>query len=116
MEGITGDVLVALAAGALAPTPLVDLSHVAPIRVTLSEAIAMVQARVSSAGVASFRELLADNPERIHVVVRFLALLELHRQGKVELSQARLFGDIEVRWQGQREASGEVEAAGEGVW
>jgi segregation and condensation protein A len=65
---------------------------------------------------ASFRELLADNPERIHVVVRFLALLELYRQGKVELSQALLFGEIEVRWQGEPNAPVEVDVPAEGVW
>jgi chromatin segregation and condensation protein Rec8/ScpA/Scc1 (kleisin family) len=34
------------------------------------------------------------------VVVRFLALLELHTQGRVALRQARTFGEIEVRWEG----------------
>ena len=71
--------------------------------------MALVQARLASSGVASFRDILADDPARIDVVVRFLALLELHRQGKVELSQAWLFGDIEVRWQGQPNDPGEVE-------
>jgi segregation and condensation protein A len=110
LEGVLPERLAALAALALAPPPVVDLSHVAPIRVTLADAMALVQARVSVAGVASFRDLLADEPERIHVVVRFLALLELHRQGKVELSQAQLFGDIEVRWQGGSNDAPQVEA------
>ena len=48
---------------------------------------------------ARFRDLLDDGPERIDVVVRFLAILELHRQGKVELKQAERFGEIEIRWQ-----------------
>jgi chromatin segregation and condensation protein Rec8/ScpA/Scc1 (kleisin family) len=34
----------------------------------------------------------------MHVVVRFLALLELYRDGKVELAQAATFGEIEVAW------------------
>ena len=49
---------------------------------------------------ASFRELVADCEDRIHVVVRFLALLELYREGKVELQQAATFGEIEVEWKG----------------
>ncbi len=113
LDGVRAEDLAALAAIALAPPPVVDLSHVAPIRVSLADAMALVQARVSVAGVASFRDLLADEPERIHVVVRFLALLELHRQGKVELSQARLFGDIQVRWQGDSNAAPEVEPSQE---
>ena len=32
--------------------------------------------------------------------MRFLALLELYREGKVELAQAETFGEIEVRWEG----------------
>jgi chromatin segregation and condensation protein Rec8/ScpA/Scc1 (kleisin family) len=43
---------------------------------------------------------VSDCKERIDVVVRFLALLELHAQGRVELKQAATFGDIEVRWEG----------------
>jgi chromatin segregation and condensation protein Rec8/ScpA/Scc1 (kleisin family) len=32
--------------------------------------------------------------------VRFLALLELYRDGQVDLAQAATFGEIEVRWEG----------------
>ena len=110
MESVSADRLAALAAVALAPPPLIDMSHVAPIRVSLSEAMEFVRAGLAVTGTASFRDLLAVNPERIHVVVRFLALLEFHRQGKVELSQARLFGEIEVRWQGDQDPAVEVEA------
>ena len=34
------------------------------------------------------------------MVVRFLAVLELYREGKVELAQAATFGEIEVEWTG----------------
>ena len=53
---------------------------------------------LGSLGEARFRDLVADCGERILVVVRFLALLELHREGRIELSQAETFGEIEVRW------------------
>ena len=59
-----------------------------------------MEARLGELGTSPFRELVADCESRIHVVVRFLALLELHREGKVELSQAATFGEIEVTWQG----------------
>ena len=50
---------------------------------------------------------MSDCEERIEVVVRFLALLELYREGKVELRQATVFGEIQVRWQGsERVADG----------
>jgi segregation and condensation protein A len=38
--------------------------------------------------------------ERIEVIVRFLAVLELFKQGAVELDQAERFGDIEITWTG----------------
>ncbi len=98
MERVTPALLAATAATLLAPPPEVDLSHVAPILVSLSDSMAAVQAHLATVGEARFRDLLVDCPERIHVVVKFLALLELHRQGKVHLEQAELFGEIEVRW------------------
>jgi segregation and condensation protein A len=92
--------LAALAAQLLRPPPTLDLSHVTPIRFTVSDAIEAVEAHLAGRdqGQATFRELTADCEDRMHVVVRFLALLELYRDGKVELEQAATFGEIEVAW------------------
>ena len=38
--------------------------------------------------------------ERLEIVVRFLAILELFKQGLVDLDQPHTFGDIEVIWIG----------------
>jgi segregation and condensation protein A len=100
MEKITPAILREVAGSLLAPVPDLDLSHVTPIRATLAEGVRALQERLELKQNARFRDLLEDCEERIEVVVRFLALLELYREGKVELSQADLFGDIEVRWQG----------------
>jgi segregation and condensation protein A len=51
-------------------------------------------------GRIGFRRLTARLTERLEVIVRFLALLELFKQGLVELDQAHTFGDIEVVWMG----------------
>ncbi|HWO69887.1 MAG TPA: segregation/condensation protein A [Actinomycetota bacterium] len=98
LAGVGADDLARVAAALLRPRPVLDLSHVTPVRVTIAEAIQAVEERLARLGRARFRELVADCVERIHVVVRFLALLELHREGKVELSQAETFGEIEVGW------------------
>lgn len=98
LKGADVEALRAAAAALLAPPPPLDLTHVTPIFVSVADAVSLVQARLSRMTRASFRDLLADEPERIEVVARFLALLELHRQGKVELSQAAVFGEIEVEW------------------
>jgi segregation and condensation protein A len=97
LEKVTTADLAAVAAVALRPPSLVDLSHVQPVRVTVAEALETMRERMASLGTARFRELVADCEERIHVVVRFLALLEMYREGNVELTQAGTFGEIEVR-------------------
>lgn len=99
MESVDPTKLAALAAALLRPPPTLDLSHVTPIRYTLAQALSAVQERLGSVGAARFRDLVADCEERIEVVVRFLALLELFREGKVALSQAETFGEIDVRWE-----------------
>src|SRR4051794_17455313 len=98
LEGVTPLELASLATTALRPPPGLDLSHVTPITFTVADAIDMVTAQLGEAGAASFRQLVAACEDRIQVVVSFLALLELYRDGKVDLSQAETFGEIEVRW------------------
>ena len=90
-----------LAAQLLRPPPTLDLTHVTPIRYTIEEALKAVERLIEDFGrAASFRDLVADCDERIEVVVRFLALLELYRDGLVELQQGETFGEIRVEWQG----------------
>lgn len=100
MEAVKAEELAAMAAALLRPPPLLDLSHVTPIRYTMAEAVEAVRGHLDRLGQASFRDLVADCDERIQIVVRFLALLELYREGKVDLAQAETFGEIEVRWEG----------------
>ena len=100
MEKVGADDLAALAARLLRPPPTLDLTHVTPIRYTMAEAMSAVERRIEDFGrAASFRDLVADCDERIQVVVRFLALLELYRDGRVELDQGETFGEIHVTWQ-----------------
>jgi segregation and condensation protein A len=100
MEQVKAEELASMAAALLRPPPMLDLSHVTPIRYTMAEAVEAVRGHLDRLGQASFRDLVADCDERIQIVVRFLALLELYREGKIELEQAETFGEIEVRWEG----------------
>ena len=100
LERVSATDLAAIAAALLRPPPALDLSHVTPIRYTIAEAIEAVRGHLERfRGEAPFRALVADCEERIQVVVRFLALLELYREGKVDLSQAETFGEVAVRWE-----------------
>jgi segregation and condensation protein A len=102
LEKVTTEQLAAVAARMLRPPPALDLSHLTPIRFTVAEAMETVETRIQASGSsqATFRDLVADCEDRIEVVVRFLALLELYREGKVDLMQAATFGEIEVAWKG----------------
>jgi segregation and condensation protein A len=80
------------------PKPFVDLFHVNPIQITVADAVAELLDELPRIGRISFRRLTADLGDRIEVIVRFLALLELFKQGVVELDQPERFGDIDVIW------------------
>ena len=82
------------------PEPIVDLFHVNPIKITVADAVAELVDELPRAGRISFRRLTADLADRIEVIVRFLAVLELFKQGFVELDQPQRFGDIDVTWCG----------------
>lgn len=100
LEKVKVEKLAELAEALLRAPAVLDLSHVTPIRLTVAEAMVTVEEKLNDLQAARFRELVSDCVERIHVVVRFLAILELFRDGKIELSQAETFGEIDVRWQG----------------
>ena len=102
MATLVADDLAKAAAQLLRPPPTLDLSHVTPVRYTVADAMSALQERITAltGRAASFRDLVADCEDRIHVVVRFLAVLELYREGKVELAQAATFGEIEIEWTG----------------
>jgi segregation and condensation protein A len=84
--------------------PLVSMDHVAPIRISVRDAIEAVMLRLPETGSLSFRELVAGIDDRIEVIVRFLACLELYKQGVVELEQIENFADLHV----SRLAEGEI--------
>lgn len=97
-----------LAAHALEPraVPTVSTVHLHGTTVTVREQAAVLVDRLRRAGASSFRSLVADAGERIVVVVRFLAILELYRDGQVAFDQVTPLGDLTVRWTGSED--GEV--------
>jgi segregation and condensation protein A len=82
------------------PPPRIDLYHVNPVRVSVADALVELLDELPRAGRISFRRLTSGLVERLEVIVRFLALLELFKQGAVELDQSERFGDIEIVWNG----------------
>jgi segregation and condensation protein A len=88
---------------AVTPKPQVriDLDHVAPIRASVTDAVVELLEELPLVGTISFRALTGALVERLDVVVRFLAVLELFKQGFIDLDQPRTFGDIQIVWLGR---------------
>jgi segregation and condensation protein A len=103
LAGVTGADLRAAFLRAVTPKPVprIDLEHVAPIRASVAEAVQELIEELPLVGRISFRALTGAFVERLDVVVRFLAVLELFKQGFVDLDQPRTFADIQIVWLGR---------------
>lgn len=99
LESVTPKMLAAAAVRALAPKPVheVHTDHVAPIRASVRDAIESVLALLPAVGRVRFRDLVVGVEERVEVVVRFLACLELFKQGVIDLEQPVNFAELVVR-------------------
>ncbi|MCB9412925.1 MAG: segregation/condensation protein A [Actinobacteria bacterium] len=90
------------AAGVLAPKPVPEVAtdhvHVAPVSVREQAVLLMAVLRHKKS--ATFRHLVSG-AESVHVVIaRFLALLELYREGVVGFDQAAGLAELNIRWTG----------------
>jgi len=63
-------------------------------RVTIREKIQLISKLMVLEGTTSFQALLGENYTRLDIVITFLALLELVKQYRVEVSQENLFSEI----------------------
>ncbi len=64
--------------------------------ISLEEMMLKLKDRIEKQLFSRFSELRAREPERKNVIVGFLALLELFKQGDILISQTGRFSDIEV--------------------
>jgi segregation and condensation protein A len=94
------------------PVPRVDLSHVTVDTVSVSEAVTELLSLSNLERTSSFRELVRECRSRIDVIVRFLALLELCKMGRVTLGQGRTFGDLQISWLEREELAGVASGRG----
>ena len=66
--------------------------------------------RLRRVGQASFKQLTRDCDTTLLIVARFLALLEIYRDGLVTFDQPTPLGELYVRWNGDDET--DIEALG----
>lgn len=111
--GLGPDAFAALAAKALTPRvePEVSVSHLHVPLVSVREQAAIIVGRLRRQGTSTFRALVSDATTTMVVIGRFLALLELFREGSVSFEQVAPLGDLTIRWTGSDD--GEIDVRDE---
>lgn len=91
--------------------PLVAVEHLHMPLVSVAEESKRVVEALRHSTSMSFRNLISDADSTLVVVARFLALLDLYRQGVLRFDQVIALGELQIRWTGSLE--GEVEITDE---
>jgi hypothetical protein len=104
--GLDPDAFANLASRALEPKlpEVISIAHIHAARVSVREQAAIIVDRLRRVGHATFRSLTIDCDTTLLVVARFLALLEIYRDGVVLFDQPVPLGDLHIRWVGQEGA------------
>ena len=100
---ITPEQMALIAARTLAPRPAppgVAMDHLHAPVVSVREQAALLVDRLRRQRSTTFRSLVSDADGTTVVVARFLALLELFREGAVTFDQVTPLGELTIRWSG----------------
>ena len=91
--------------------PVVAIEHLHMALVSVSEQSKLVVEALRHSKTMSFRSLCHDADSTMVVVARFLALLDLYRQGNLRFNQVIALGELQISWTGS--ADGDVEITDE---
>lgn len=111
--GVGAQRFAAIAERVLTPkvTPVVAVTHLHTSLVSVTEESKRVVEALRNSKTLSFRNLISDADSTLVVVARFLALLDLYRQGVLRFDQVIALGELQISWTGS--AEGEVEISDE---
>ena len=111
--GVGAQRFAAIAERVLTPkvAPVVAVQHLHTSLVSVAEESRMVVEALRHYKSLNFRNLIADADTTLVVVARFLALLDLYRQGVLRFDQVIALGELQITWTGSLE--GEVEITDE---
>ena len=111
--GVGAQRFAAIAERVLTPkvSPVVSVEHLHFPLVSVAEESRLVVEALRRSKSLSFRNLVFDAENTSVVVARFLALLDLYRQGVLRFDQVIAMGELQISWTGS--ASGEVEITDE---
>ena len=99
--GLGPEAFAAMAAVAMTPKPVpeVGIDHIHAPQVSVPEQKEILAGVLKQRGHATFRDLIEDADNRMIVVGRFLALLELYRDGTVRFEQERALAELTIVWE-----------------
>lgn len=111
--GVGSQRFAAIAERVLTPkvSPVVAVEHLHTPLVSVTEESKRVVEALRHSKSLSFRNLISDADSTLVVVARFLALLDLYRQGVLRFEQVIALGELHISWTGSLE--GEVEITDE---
>ena len=111
--GVGAQRFAAIAERVLTPkvSPVVAVEHLHMPLVSVTEQSKRVVEALRHSKSLSFRNLISDADSTLVVVARFLALLDLYRQGVLRFEQVMALGELHISWTGSLE--GEVEITDE---
>jgi segregation and condensation protein A len=103
--GIGPEQFAVLAAKALEPRPepVSPTANLIASHVSVREQAAVIAERLRRSPTMTFRALVADAPDTLTTVARFLAVLQLFGEKMVSFDQMSPFGELHVRWTGTDE-------------
>ena len=111
--GVGPERFAAIADRVLTPkaAPVVAVEHLHSALVSVSEESKLVVEALRKGRTVSFRALIQEAESTLVVVARFLALLDLYRQGALRFEQVVALGELQISWVGSDE--GEILASSE---
>lgn len=92
-------------------SPVVSVQHLHMTLVSVAEESKLVVEALRRSKTLTFRKLISDADSTQVVVARFLALLDLYRQGVLRFDQVIALGELQISWTGA--LAGEVEVTDE---
>ena len=111
--GVGAQRFAAIANRVLTPktSPVFSIDHLHQPTVSVAEQASKMVEQLRRAGRMTFRGLTADAENTLVVIARFLALLELYKEGVIRFEQMISLGELQITWVGS--AQGEVRVSDE---
>jgi len=111
--GVGAQRFAAIANRVLTPktSPIFSIDHLHQPTVSVAEQASKIVEQLRRTGRMTFRGLTADAENTLVVIARFLALLELYKEGVIRFEQMISLGELQITWVGS--AQGEVSVSDE---